>query len=138
MEYPQLADQVEMGRASILAARLCGRAIDRDHARMLGNLVIARFEDRERGGLMTVLATKKDGTFKKTPRNPTENARAALFLAELAAVTGDARYRDAADWALATRMIVAPELPDAPAWANAVEAEPPARKKSVSFKLNHY
>ena len=92
---------------------------------------------------------------KKAARVPEENARAARFLAELAAVTHDTAYTDAArrtwnafgddvtkdafeaaDWALAVRTTLAPEHPAPPAWQTALE-QPTARKKSFSFKIRH-
>jgi len=147
--YPLLADQVEMGRACVRAARMCGRDLDSRRARQLGDVVLARYEDRERGGFRTMLRFRKDGSARKAPREHGENARAALFLAELAALTGESRYRDAAlraaasfehrfaklgleaaDWALAMRMVHEPVLAPAVSWPKATEVESAQRKKA--------
>jgi uncharacterized protein YyaL (SSP411 family) len=150
---PQLLDQVEMGRAYVLAARLCGRAEDRDRAIAIGQLVTTRFAERD-GGFRTQSMPKKDGSIKKAPKSPLENARAARFLGELAALTGDAAMKaaaertietfrsdwskpgyGAADWALAARACYAPNLPEAPAWAmDAQEREEPVHPRVVRIK----
>ena len=154
LDEPQLADQVEMGRAFLLAALLCRRPVDRERAVTLGNLVMDRFEDRERGGFRTQSVPRKDGTIQKAPRSARLNARAALFLAELAAFTGEARYRqgaeraaesfrkdwpklglDAADWALAARASFAPDLPEAPDWVAEAQDKDPPRPRSVRFRV---
>lgn len=151
LEQPQLVDQVEIGRAFVLGARYGGRAIDLQRARGIGDLLLARFEDREKGGLRIQAVLKKNGETKKAARVREENARAALFLAELAVVTGDPRYRaaaqrtcdafaddldkaglEAADWALASRMIVHPALPPRPEW-KVIAVKAPARRRSTSF-----
>src|SRR5262249_62193533 len=93
---PQLADQVEMGRALLLASRLCGRPQDLERARTLGHVLLLKFQERSRGGFMTQAKPKKDGMIQRAGRDDEENARAALFLAELAAATGDDAFRDAA------------------------------------------
>ncbi len=143
---PQLADQVEMGRALVLSARLCERPVDLDRAQTLARTVIAKFEDRKDGGFMTRAMPKKDGSMRGAPRREDENARAALFLAELAAATGDETYRAAArraweafakeqekpdfaaaDWALAFRAALAPETTAPPTWqAAAGQADRPS------------
>jgi len=135
LAWPQLADQVEMGRALILSSQLCGRPQDLQRAVGLGRVVIAKFEDRAKGGFMTQARPKKDGTVHRAAREPGENARAALFFAELAAASGDATFHEAgrralaafadaqekpglaaADWALAQRALLDPETHEAPAW----------------------
>ncbi|MGH7729742.1 MAG: hypothetical protein ACRENJ_00660 [Candidatus Eiseniibacteriota bacterium] len=140
LDWPRLADQVEMGRALVLSWRLCGRQKDLDRARGLGRVLIEKFEDRANGGFMTRARPKKDGTIRKAGREAAENARAALFLAELAAATGDRDFHEAgrralaafdeaqrkdglraADWALAQRALLEPEAPEAPAWRAAAE-----------------
>jgi len=151
--WPQLSDQVEMGRALIYAWRMCKRSRDLDRAVGLGRVVVAKFEDEERG-FMTQARPKKDGTIKKAPCEPQENAAAALFLAELSAATGEARFHEAgrralaafekaqdksdngalaADWALAQRALLAPEVPEAPAW-RAAAPPPPAQPRVVIFR----
>jgi uncharacterized protein YyaL (SSP411 family) len=150
--WPQLSDQVEMGRALVLSARICDRPKDLERAKGLARIVIEKFEDREKGGFMTQARPKKDGSIQHAGRDPAENARAALFMAELAAATGDPAYHEAgrralaafdatqakaglgaADWALAQRALLEPETPEAPAWRAA--AEPPATPRVVRFKM---
>ncbi|MBI1797642.1 MAG: hypothetical protein HYR74_11415 [Candidatus Eisenbacteria bacterium] len=140
---PQLADQIETGRALLFAAQACGRAQDMVRARALAEVVLAKFADTERGGCFTQASPRKDGTIRRAARNPGENARAALFFAELGAATGEARWSDAArrtiaafdhdiektdldaaDWALALETLLAPEAPAPPVWQNAVNATP--------------
>jgi uncharacterized protein YyaL (SSP411 family) len=152
LAWPQLADQVEMGRALVHSARLCGRAKDLERARALGQVMLAKFEDRARGGFMTQARPKQDGTIHRAARLPVENARAALFLAELAAASGDREFHDAgrralaafaeaqekaglgaADWALAQRALLDPEAPAPPAW-RASAAERPASPQVIRFR----
>jgi uncharacterized protein YyaL (SSP411 family) len=149
--WPQLADQVEMGRALVLAWHLCGRPRDLDRAKHLGQLLIEKFEDKEKGGFMTQARPRKDGTIRRADREADENARAALFLEELTNASGDRRYHDAArrarvafakeleeagtgaaDWALALRAALTPETPAAPVWQTA--AEPPATPQVIIFR----
>jgi len=155
LRAPRLDDQVEMGRAYVLAYQLCRRKQDRERASLIGNLMIARFTDPE-GGFRSEWMPRKH-SIRKAPRESRGNARAARFLYELAALTGDTNYRaaadrawepfrkgfaklglDAADWALAARAAYAPEKPEAPAWANADDDAPPPRPRSVRIKLGRY
>jgi uncharacterized protein YyaL (SSP411 family) len=141
--FPQLVDQVEMGRALVLAYQWCGRKRDLERARGLAQVVLEKFEDRTRGGFMTQARPKKDGTIRRAARVEEENARAARFLAELAAATGDAAFREAArrtwaafekepkaadlesaDWALALSAVLAPDTPAPPVWRPAASAAP--------------
>jgi uncharacterized protein YyaL (SSP411 family) len=154
MAWPQLEDQVEMGRALIYAWRVCGHDRDLQRARGLGQVLIAKFEDQEHGGFITQARPKKDGTIRAAGRDPGENAHAALFMAELAGATSDAGFHDAgqralaafekqqakeksggvaADWALAQRALLAPDLPEAPAW-RAAAAGPPAQPRVIIIK----
>ena len=135
LTWPQLSDQVEMGRALVYAYRLVGREKDLERARGLGLVMLDKFEDRARGGFMTQARPKKDGTIQKAERDPVENAQAVRFMAELAAATGDRTFHEAgrrafsafareqekaegqaADWALAQRALLDPELPEPVAW----------------------
>jgi len=153
LSEPGLMGQVEMGRACILAHRLCGRTKDRDRARQLGDLILARFAERT-GGFHSFSMPQKNGSIRKAPKHSHENARAARFLYELSALVGDDLYRqganrawapfqkgfgklrlEAADWALAARASFAPETPAAPEWASAEEPAKPPRRRSTSFKL---
>ncbi|HTK31080.1 MAG TPA: hypothetical protein VL332_03880 [Candidatus Saccharimonadaceae bacterium] len=133
---PQLMDQVEMGRAYVLAAHLGGRAGDLERAKAIGDRLRSNFEDMEKGGWRTqAVLDRKKTKIKNAARVFDENARAARFLCELASVTGDNAYRDAArrgirafaddfakadleaaDWALAVRALDHPELPERPEW----------------------
>jgi uncharacterized protein YyaL (SSP411 family) len=139
---PLLVDQVEMGRACVLAARFGGREIDAERARTLGDLVLARFQDREKGGFITRWSPRKDGKARRAERVPAENARAARFLCELGTLTGQSQYREAArrawgaleetldrprleaaDWALAVQAAIEPALPPTPRWPQAAAAQ---------------
>jgi uncharacterized protein YyaL (SSP411 family) len=141
---PQLVDQVEMGRALLLSATLCGRPQDLKRAGMLARVMVEKFVDPKRGAFMTQAWPKKDGSIRRAPCRAAENARAALFLAELAAATGIDAARDAArrawaafaedqdekgfdgaDWALAFRSLYAPTNPPHPTWQAAAEASAP-------------
>ena len=154
LSEPRLADQVEMGRAYVLAAHTCGRPVDRDHAVALGDLLLARYQEG-RAGFRTSAVPKKDGSIQRAGLDFDENARAARFLAELWALTGNAAYRDAAmrawtpfekkeeklgldaaEWALAARAWQERRLPDVPAWATAADPEEPRpRPRSVRIRL---
>jgi uncharacterized protein YyaL (SSP411 family) len=79
----RLDDQVEMGRACVHAARLCGRPADRERAIALGDLLIARYEEKH-AGFRTSALPKRDGSIQKAGKDSGENAQAARFLAELA------------------------------------------------------
>ncbi len=152
ISVPRLDDQVEMGRAFVLAAHLAGRAADLERARAIGELLLRHFEDRKQGGLRVQLAFAKDGRVKNAARDPEPNARAARFLAELASVSGEPRFRDAArrlvetyvpkrsrpapddaEWVLAMRGLERAELPDRGEWkserAPAPAAAPAPRKR---------
>jgi len=132
---PQLADQVEMGRAYVLGAHLGGRETDLKHAVAMGELVERNFADPKKGTWRTQAAMDHSGKVRSAASDPAENARAALFLAELASVTGDSRWREAArrgirawadnlehagdaagDWALALRALGGADLPKRPEW----------------------
>ena len=144
LSVPRLDDQVEMGRAFVLASGIGGRPSDLAHARAIADLLLALFEDRKLGGMRGQVALTRDGRVKGAARDAEPNSRAARFLAELAAVTGDARYRDAArrlvdqfvpsrnrpaaddaDWVLAMRMLDRPERPEKPVWKAPEKEAPP-------------
>ncbi|TMQ67748.1 MAG: hypothetical protein E6K78_03725 [Candidatus Eisenbacteria bacterium] len=146
----ELLDQVEMGRAFLLAARLVGRDSDATRARTLGDIVLGHFADPERGGFSAQWATTKTGKVKREKPLAVENARAALFLCELSTLTGQARYRDgargawtsftkrfpksdlvAADWAIAVRAAIEPSLPSRPQWPK--PAAPALARRSMTF-----
>jgi uncharacterized protein YyaL (SSP411 family) len=150
---PRLDDQVEMGRAHVLAAHLAGREIDRERATALGDLLLEYFEDPEKRGFREQVVVQKTGKVKKAGRDFSENARAALFLCELTQLTGDTRYEDsarrawrafhedfekarfdAADWAMAIRTALQPEPAPTVQWQVA-EKQPTTPKKSFRFKI---
>ena len=131
----QLEDQVEMGRAYVLAAHLGGRARDLERAKSIGELLEKNFVDPKNGGWRTQAVTQKDGKIRSAASLADENSRAALFLAELGSVSGEARWRDAArrgidafsrtfeksgleaaNWALAVRALGGADLPERPVW----------------------
>jgi len=158
LTWPRLPDQVEMGRALLLSWRLCGRQKDLERSRGLGRVMIEKFEDRTNGGFMTQARPKKDGTIHRAGREASENARAVLFLAELAVATGERDFHDAArravasfedsqaktkakakdaltaaDWALARRALLEPDVPEAPSW-RAAASEQPATPRVIRFR----
>jgi uncharacterized protein YyaL (SSP411 family) len=154
MVAPQLLDQVEMGRALVYSSRLCDRPEDLKRALALGHTVIGNFPDPKRGAFMTQAMPKKDGTIRHAPCRADENARAARFLVELAAATGNDTFRaaarraweafaedqhdaglEAADWALAFHAMFAPEAPEAPAWQTAVGPSGPTPNIIFRTKL---
>jgi uncharacterized protein YyaL (SSP411 family) len=145
---PQLIDQVEAGRAALLASQVVGRKGDRERSVRLGNLILANFGDAKSGAFMTRTVPDKKGGFKKAAVIPAENARAARFLCELSAATGDARYRaaaeraweglaekisketlGAADWALAVRESFAPATVARAEWPVEKAETPKPRSK---------
>lgn len=142
--YPRLADHVELGLALLASHAATGRAADLARARELGDVVLGRFELAGRG-FREAYELKKSGQPKRPSFDAFENARAATFFAQLAAVTGDTRWSDAArrahrafagelekgkdaravaEWAMAVRARWAPALPAVVAW----EAAPSAPK----------
>lgn len=149
---PLLVDQVEFGRACVLSAQVMGRDADRRRAIQLGEIVLGRFEDTKKGGgFYTKAVPDKDGGTKKAGADLAENARAARFLCELSAMTGDPKYREAArrawtvldqkiareglgaaEWALAVRETFEPTTWAKVEWPQPEERKPRAR--SVRFK----
>jgi uncharacterized protein YyaL (SSP411 family) len=152
---PQLADQVEMGRAYVMAARLCGRAQDAERARKIGDLLVRRFADRN-GAFLTQSMPSKNGSIRKSHVVASENARAVRYLGELSEMTQDPRYRaagaralaafakdiakaeiDAADWALAVQASYDARLPGRGDFVAEAKDEAPVRPRSVRFHLGH-
>jgi len=132
---PQLEDQIEMGRAYVLGSHVGGRAADLDRAKAIAALLESNFLDAKTGTWRTQAVPQKDGKIHPAASVADENARAALFLAELASVSGDARWRDAArrsiqayqkdfakagldagDWARAVQALAGADLPELPQW----------------------
>lgn len=144
---PWLVDQVEMGRAFVLAAHLGHRPRDLKRARTIGDLLLSRFEDPSKGGFHSRSHIMVSGRVARSGMDLAENARAVRFLRELAGLTGDERYRhaadravmrferkidktksSAADWALAIDAGMHSDLTPAPTWepvANEVPPSPP-------------
>jgi uncharacterized protein YyaL (SSP411 family) len=86
-------------------------------ARALADTILARFEDRERGGFFAVaddhealVARRKD--LEDAPI-PSGSSAAAYGLLRLAALTGESRYEDAALGAIRLLHTVAPQHPQA-------------------------
>jgi uncharacterized protein YyaL (SSP411 family) len=148
-KVPQLTDQVEMGRAYVLGAHIGGRAGDLKRAETIGELIETVFADAKKGCWKTQAAADKKGRIKNAACDPLENARAALFFCELASVTGQPRWRDAArraiasyagdfgragleaaDWALAVRALDGADLPARPEWKAPPQDKPQQRVKS--------
>ena len=142
IETPQLIDQAEMGRALVAAASIGDRESDRTRAAVIGDLMLGVWEDKEKGGFATRAKVDDKGKIKNSGRDSYANAQAALFLAELATLTGEEKYRDgarraiaaftpeiekpeleAADWALAVRALSADDRPQAPTWAVIAERD---------------
>ena len=151
LKVPQLVDQVEMGIAAVLAAAWGKRPADLERARSIGDHLLARYEDKEKGGFRGQSVPRKNGKFKQAGRDGIENARAARFLCELSWLTGDAKYREAArrtwtafapkldgaelaaaDWGLAIRAATRNELTQRPEWIARVEPLPTPRR---SFRM---
>jgi len=140
---PQLDDQVEMGRAYVLGAHLGGRPVDLEHAKTIATLLETNFLDPKRGTWRTQAVPQKSGKVRSAVSISDENARAALFMAELASVSGEERWREAArrslhasqaefarsglyaaDWALAVRALNGSDFPSRPEWPAAEQTKP--------------
>ncbi len=123
-----LLDQVEVGRAHLMAWQVSAGDSDLVRARACGQHVLDHFEDIKKGGFRTDYASDRFGKLRRARRPFDDNARAARFLVELSAATGDTAFvgaarrswqafdrgfskskLDAADWALAVRALWAPE-----------------------------
>jgi uncharacterized protein YyaL (SSP411 family) len=142
LAQPLLVDQAEMGRALVMAATIGGREKDRQRAVVVGDLVLGVFANHDKGGFYSKAKTDDKGKANGGGHDSYQNARAALFLAELATLTGEEKYREgarnaiasftpeiekpdleAADWALAVRALSTDDRPQAPTWATTVERE---------------
>jgi uncharacterized protein YyaL (SSP411 family) len=156
LAWPRLGDQVEMGRALVLAAHLGGRDEDLVRARQVADVLLSRYLDPKQGGFVERLETKEGRIHRRAGRPARENARAALFLCELAHATTEARYfeaarkvwrafdgklgkakLDAADWALALDAAVGPSFPTrprelAPAQGTAPKTSKPGQRRGRS------
>lgn len=153
-EAPRLADQIEMGRAYLIAAHLGGREADLARAIQIADTMLAVYSD-PKGGFRTKAMPNKKGILKNAGRELDENARAARFLADLAAVAGQSRYREiavatlnafepkvyekasaseAAECALALAAIHAPALPERLEWKEAPEVKTQRTSQVTRFK----
>lgn len=153
-EAPQLVDQIEMGRAYLMAAHLGGREMDLVCAQMIADTMLSVYAD-PKGGFRTRAMPNRKGIIKNASREFDENARAARFLAELATVAGQSRYRvaaratldafdkeyekanavEAAEWALALLAIHAPDLPQRREWKEAPPEKPRTTVRSSRHRL---
>lgn len=123
-----LLDQVEVGRAHLLAWQVTANDSDLIRARFCADHVLSHFEDAKKGGFRTDYAADRFGRARRARRAFDDNARTCRFLVELSAATGDPAYAhsarrawiafdrefarsrmDAAEWALAVRSLWAPE-----------------------------
>ena len=155
LETPRLVDQVEMGRAFLVAAHLGGREADLLRAQEIADTMLRVYAD-PKGGFRTRAMANKKGIIKNASREFDENVRAARFLAELATVAGVSRYREAAratlaafeekqyqkasasaaaDGALALRAIHVPDLPARPEWIEAAPEKPSTQPRATRHKL---
>jgi uncharacterized protein YyaL (SSP411 family) len=98
---PALIDQAEMGRTCLFVHQVAGRKVDLDRARSIADIMLTLYLD-PKGPSFSATVEKRSGKVMRTRPEVGSNARAALFLAELAAATGEARYRDAARAALSS------------------------------------
>jgi uncharacterized protein YyaL (SSP411 family) len=123
LEWPTLIDQAEMGRALLLSAHLTNRQQDMVRARSVAELMLSQFEDPKKGGFAGKVSSKKGVLSRGAGRESAENARACLFLCEMAHVTGDPRYLNAArrSWASFEKTLRKPR-PEAADWALAMDA----------------
>ncbi len=150
---PQLADQVEMGRAYVLGAHLASRAADLERALTIGALIERDYTDPKKGCWRTQAVPDRHGKIRAAACDPSENARAVLFLCELASVAGQPRWRvaarrglqsfrgdldraglEAADWALAVRALEGADLTARPQWKDAAASKPEPRSKRYPVK----
>jgi uncharacterized protein YyaL (SSP411 family) len=150
---PQFIDQVEMGRAYVLGAHIGGRAVDLERAEQMGEQIERVFADPKKGCWGTQASADKHEKIKLAACDPLENARGALFMCELASVSGKSRWREAAQrvinayskdigkaglgsaqWALAVRALGGADLPPKPEWKAAAEVKPTPRSKSYGKK----
>lgn len=143
-EAPRLVDQIEMGRAYLFAAHLAGREADLTRAQEIADTMLVVYSD-PKGGFRTRAVANRKGIIKNASRELDENARAARFLAELASVAGQSRYREAArrtldafdkelekaspleaaEFALALRALHASDLPERVEWKEVVQEKKP-------------
>ena len=119
-----LLDQVEVGRAHLFAWQTTANDSDLMRARLCGSHVLEHFEDTKKGGFRTDYASDRFGRVRRARRPFNDNARAARFLVELSAATGDATYAAAARraWEAFDRNFAKSKL-EAAEWALAVRAQ---------------
>jgi uncharacterized protein YyaL (SSP411 family) len=111
-----LDDQVQAVSAAIAAYEYWGDPRWLERARALADLVIDRFEDRERGGFFDTLREDPAGLLGQVAKpvqdapTPAPNAVAALDFLRLAAITEEPRYEAVAQRTLAAFAGSAEEL----------------------------
>jgi uncharacterized protein YyaL (SSP411 family) len=151
VDWPLLCDQVEMGRALVLSAHLVGRDQDLERARTVADLMIRHFEDAKRGGFVERVTAKQGKISRTAGRSFRENARATLFLCELAYVTGETHYLEVArrtwpafeksfrkhqtataDWAIAMDASLGPVFPEPPAERSGEPRKAPNEQRNRS------
>jgi hypothetical protein len=94
IETPQLADQVEMGRALVMAATIGGRLKDRQRATVVGDLVLEVFANHDKGGFLQQGEDRREGQGERRWPRLVRQRPGRPVLAELAALTGEAKYRE--------------------------------------------
>ena len=91
-----LSDQVEMGRAFLALHQATGEAAWLEYARRTADVLSKRFAARAGGFFDVTLGGDEVGVFKTRSRSLEPNASAAMFLLDLASVTGEPLFRTAA------------------------------------------
>ncbi len=119
-----LLDQTEVGRAHLFLWQATANDSDLILARRCGDHVLAHFADARKGGFRTDYAADRFGRVRRPRRPFDDNARAARFLVELSAATGDSAYVAAARraWRAFDRQVAKSKLAAAE-WALAVRAQ---------------
>jgi uncharacterized protein YyaL (SSP411 family) len=136
--YGQLEDAVAVGLALLEARALVDREQDLERARTLGQFILTRHEDTEKGGFFNsaVIPDKKGFRVLRRGRDSQLNAGAARFLVALSRATGDDAYQQAARRAMMEFVGKSAEKGEAAAsWALAVDellAPPPLRPSPVA------
>jgi uncharacterized protein YyaL (SSP411 family) len=112
-----VVDLVTFGEGLLEAYEIAQRPADLARARLLGDFLLARAEDPEKGGFFSTASIAQHKLFKvqRRTREPEENGSAAEFLFHLGEATGERRFADAGRRALAVFAPAAVEKGDAAA-----------------------